>query len=271
MTDWELWEKYRLYCYKIVNKFSFYRDKADLQQESYLAVVEAKEHYNPDKGAFITILTEYLYKRLYEYVYKDIAVHVPRNLMRYVNRYRAEEIPSKERIIEECNITEGEADCIIKALQWKRATSLNSIIKNDDADTELGDLIADKADTEQDAVSRTENEELRAILDEVLKELPENEAEVIRLRYYYNLDAPGIAAQLGVEQSEIAKIERRAMRKLRQWHSRKRLQPFLDSDLYSEGLKSSLSSFKNTWQSSTEKEAFKLFQAELRRRTLAKK
>lgn len=64
----ELWQQVRRLCFRIIRRYDTWTQSnaavsaEDLEQEALLAVVDAVEHFDPDKGKFVTILGFYVQK-----------------------------------------------------------------------------------------------------------------------------------------------------------------------------------------------------------------
>lgn len=46
----QLWQQNRGFIHKIVNQYKTFAEEEDLEQEGYLGLSEAVNHYNPDEG-----------------------------------------------------------------------------------------------------------------------------------------------------------------------------------------------------------------------------
>lgn len=94
------------------------------------------------------------------------------------------------------------------------AGSLDAPVKIDEPDgATLGDFIPD--DGAEAAFDGPEREERSAAIRRALDALDEREREIIRLRYFAVLTGPQAAERLHITATEVGRLERAALRKLR--------------------------------------------------------
>lgn len=186
----------------------------DLYQSGYLAMVAAVESYDPAAGAFST---------WFMYRLKTVFAEV--------TGYRTKK---------------GQLEPLNSAL------SMDSPL-TDDADSALfGDFIPDQkaAATMQDVEERLWQEQLHEAMEAALAALPEQSAEVLRLRYYQRLTYADIGEIYKKSWDRIRQIENKAIRQLRKPNTARHLRPFYNFDFYY-GI--SLGTFRNTGMSVQER------------------
>lgn len=100
------------------------------------------------------------------------------------------------------------------------AVSLDAPL-GEDSDTEMSDLIPDEtADTAlDDVIEREYRRELRAVLDNCLKELPPEQGDTICARFFARLPLDEIGIRHGEDAAWARKQEDRALQRLRQFRS----------------------------------------------------
>ena len=194
----------------------------DLMQCGYLAVVDAYEHHDPEKGAFTTLLPFYLRKHF-------------RNWCASLSGWTRHQYNEATKN----NI---------------RVESLNRIVYSDDAGgdgIELGDLIPDPDDHFAELVDRLYIESLHGKLDKLLNRIKPQEAEAIRLRYYKEKSVEQIAEIMGLTDSRIGQILASGMRNLRQEAVKSDLAEYVDrnTDYYA---RVSVDTFQSTGTSAVE-------------------
>ena len=109
---------------------------------------------------------------------------------------------------------------------------------------------------------RIQEEQLRETLWATVDELPEHQSEVLRMRYLGDQTFKEISEQVGRGYQRTVQIHKEALRQLRRPRYRKKLEPFLDREIYSSGLKGNgVGQFNRTWTSSTERAAIELSEA----------
>ena len=194
----------------------------DLMQCGFLALVDAYEHYNPEKGGFTTLLPFYLRKHF-------------RNWCASLSGWTRHQYNKATKN----NI---------------RVESLNRIVYSDDAGSdgiELGDLIPDPDDHFAELVDRLYIESLHGKLDKLLNRIKPQEAEAIRLRYYKEKSVEQIAEIMGLTDIRIGQILASGMRNLRQEAVKSDLAEYVDrnTDYYA---RVSVDTFQSTGTSAVE-------------------
>ena len=144
------------------------------------------------------------------------------------------------------------------------ATSLNQPLGEGAEDLELEDLIPDPADPYEDPEHRIYLEQLHETMEAALNNLSEAQADVLRKRYHGGYSQKQIGDSLGVTQQHIFNLERKAFRMIRRGKYANQLRAFLyPADYYSEGLRgSSISAFRRTGSSATERAALRVIDKE---------
>lgn len=178
----------------------------DLDQESYLAVKEAAEYHNPEKGAFLTALQYFVQHR------------IQKAILQGRGRYVATEDGRRVRV---------------SAEPLDIAQSLDEPVPWDDAgEVTRADVTPDPAAAQafEDAEQNSYRQELRAVLDKALSLLPDRQRDVIARRFYEGLTLRQAAELDGVTQERIRQMEDKALRALRQ---NQELRRFYGEDLLS--------------------------------------
>ena len=184
----------------------------DLVQAGYFALVEALKTYLPESGTFAAWLVYYLQTAFAE-----------------TAGYRTRQ-----------GRMENSAD------------SLDRPLTNDDNSRPLGDFVSDqKAMATMEGVEESiYYEELRAAIGTALHEIPDQAAEVLRLRYYQGLTLADIGAIRRTTPEHIRQMEKKAIRLLRKPSIACNLRPFYDFDFY---CGTGLDAYRNTGMSIQER------------------
>lgn len=163
----------------------------DLIQSGYLALVAAVASYAPDNGSFSSWLMYYL-----------------KTAFAQASGYRTE----KQRN---------------DPLRF--AVSLEAPLGDEDGNT-VGDLQADPTSAAPfEAVEeRVFREQLRQVLDSVLDQLPPQQAQTIRGRYFDGSTLDELAADMGKSLERIRQLEANGLDRLREPQLRKQLEDFLE-------------------------------------------
>ncbi|HIE50444.1 MAG TPA: SigB/SigF/SigG family RNA polymerase sigma factor [Armatimonadetes bacterium] len=194
----------------------------DLVQQGIVALINAVDRYDPNKGtkfstyAMPTILGEI--KRYFRD--KGWAMKVPRRLQELnlaANRaietlsQRLDRSPTYEEIAREIGAS---VEDTIAALEMGQAYELISL---------EGDLHPEEEGTRTtlDGVGTVdqglENFDQRAMLEAAIASLEPREQLIIRYRYFEDLSQTEVAARLGISQMHVSRLQRRALRKLREF------------------------------------------------------
>ena len=173
----------------------------DFDQEAFFAVQATAIAYTPEKGAFTTLL--------YYYVQSQINKAVFGEHRRNITTEDGRRVAVSANPLNECSSLDIRLD------------------ESDEGSSTKGETIEDPAATQafQTAEDDLYTEELHnALEDAMTKILTDQEAHVLRRRYYDSQTLRAIGEELGVHCERIRQIERKACRKLsglssiQRWH-----------------------------------------------------
>lgn len=145
------------------------------------------------------------------------------------------------------------------------ADSLNAPIGDEEDGATLADIIPDDAAQSADqATADYDRAVLRCDLEAALSKLDQAAEDTIRRRYFDNLTRADIAKATGKTAAAVLGEEQRGMRKLR---TNSQLRRRYEADVISRhAYNGGVGSFNHTWTSSTERAAMKLEEWEARKR-----
>jgi RNA polymerase sigma-B factor len=200
-----------------------YRGRAvaedDLRQIAFLGVVRAVERFDPDNGASFATFANRTIDGDVKRHFRDRtwAVRPPRRFqelhlhLRQADEDLQQELgrpPTVSELAERLGATQDDVLQALEAGGAYRSDSLDAPTGNSDGGRTLGDRLT----TGEDG---TDKAEMRMLLEEALKTLPERERLVVEMRFFEGLTQPEIAAKVGVSQSYLSRVLRRALEDLR--------------------------------------------------------
>src|SRR5690606_28086067 len=192
----------------------------DLIQIALLGTLKAIERFDPDRGIpFSSFASRTINGEIKRY-FRDRtwAVRPPRTAPeRHLDLRRASaamsarlgRAPTVAELATEMGIDEDEVLDAMEAGAAYRATSLDARRPGDDEGTSLAERLAG-AETASRPV------EIRVLVGQLLRRLPDREATILRLRYYDELTQSEIADRLGISQMHVSRLIRRCLIDLRE-------------------------------------------------------
>lgn len=263
----QLWQQNRGFIHKIVNQYKAYAEEEDLEQEGYLGLSAAVDHYNPDEGVtFLHYASFWIKQYMSRYIKSNGTIRLPefmqgrireyhRMVQKWLQNYHRE--PTDREICHFLGISWEMLENLRKAAQMAQIGSLDVPV-GEDGDCSMYDLLPSAMDEEEQAIEKIQHEQLCAVLWPLVDALPGQQPQVIRARYQEKRTLADIAKEKGVTLDAIRQQETKGLRELRKPSKSKLLRPFLPDDdrIYSMGLQGNgVGSFNRTWTSSTERVA----------------
>jgi len=274
----QLWQQNRGFIHKIVNQYKAYAEEEDLEQEGYLGLSAAVEHYNSDEGVtFLHYASFWIKQYMSRYIKSNGTIRLPEFMQGRVREYNKmvrkwqqnyHRKPTDEEICHFLDLSWEMLENLKKAVQMAKIGSLDVPI-GEDEDCSLYELIPGSIDEEEQVESmvleKVQKEELCAVVWPLVDSLTDTQAKTIRARYQDNMTFREIAEDQGVSVEMARQRERQGLRELRKPSKSKLLRPFLPDDdrIYSMGLQGNgVERFNMTWTSSTERAALQDWELE---------
>lgn len=218
-----------------------YMEASDLIQEANIGLMKALDKYDPEKGwKFSTYAVWWIRQcvlRAIDDKARVVRIPVPvLGALRKVDKAISEIQEEGGRVSLEAltektqGLSKKQVRRVLAARKMKNLLSLHSLLfpeKGDDSDELLGRVEDQKAISPEE---QAEQNDLREKVEEVLKELPEKEGEVLKLRFGWDGNGQKTLAEIGlrfgVTRERIRQIEKRALRRLQNPTRRKKLEEF---------------------------------------------
>jgi RNA polymerase primary sigma factor len=247
-----------------------YVEIEDLMQEGFIGLYEAVKRYESDREVkFMSYAPHWIRSAMMCCVERQSStVTAPRHLRGLLNKYRkvintfTSQVgiePTDEELCRYLYISQIQLDNLKQYLfSMSQLESLDGAL-TDEGDTSLGGTIASGQNMEEEILDRMMCQERGCIWDIVKDHTSDYENKVMCMRYKDNLTMQTIGDYLGVTKQAIRQQESNALQKLRRSHVKRILRDKFEI-VESIAFKGSVSSFKYTWTSSTEKAAMKSYE-----------
>jgi len=208
----------------------------DLIQEANASLLRAVERYDPLQGArFSTYATWWIQQGILKCLsFQSRTVRLPVYLAQAVHRVR--EAQSKHE--SEADAAQLAAETGLKEAHVQRALdtdrscmSLQRPVRSDESDAAcLADLLPDPQQSEHKGEEASAERLHDSLLDQ-LAELPEREAEILRLRFGVDQDhawtLEEVKTRLGISRERVRQLQNQALERLRRPGARRQLEVFL--------------------------------------------
>lgn len=263
----ELYLNNKNHIAQIASRYRGYAEFEDLSQEGYFGLLKAAETYDDSLGTkFSTHAYQHIRACIHRYIETNSnTVRIPsgqRSLIMKMNRiiddYRKKNShkPSTDEIAELMGQSKSKVLQLIKDSLLLEIKSMNEPIFTDGESCCLGDNIEDKTDYYGKAIDGIQNDQLKAVLWDIVDNLEPLQSRVIHEKYEHELNNTDTGKMLNISSEKVKSIEARALNELRKPKYSNRLRSYNEERIYSIGVNHvGFRYFSNTWTSSTEKAA----------------
>ena len=202
---------------RIAREYSTPRQREDVEQVAYLALIKAIDRFDPGHGnAFATFAAPTIAGEIKNH-FRDHSwdVHVPRRLQdRALRARRARteltgELGRRPRIDEIAARLNADAESVLEALMAAEARDTKSLDRPGNQGGSDGPTLTDllTRGTEEQGFARVID---RAALRDTLARLSDQERQILGWRYLYDLSQSEIAARMSISQMQVSRLLRRA-------------------------------------------------------------
>lgn len=270
----QLWKQNKGFIAMIARRYSAGAEMEDLEQEGYIALCEAVQHYEPDRGmSFISYAAFWIKRRMRICADNSRTVRLSfnagdevRQYQKIIREYRQEYgcDPSDRELCGFLYVSREKLDQIRKTTQMGNIRSLDEPVQGMNGDISLGDTVASGEDAVEDAIREIDKEQMKRELWLAVDQLPGDLPAAVRLRYENGLTLEKTGQTLGMNRERARQLESKAMRILRQPHRCTRFRGYFEEYLSAAPIHHvGVSRFKETWTSEVEQEALRCAAKEL--------
>lgn len=265
-----LWEQNRGMIGKLARRYSAYADIEDLQQEGYLALYDAIDGFKPDKGVrFLSYATTIIERKMRRYIYDNgssvrIPEHEQAKMYEYKKMVNAFQTylgrkPTRQEIAYNMGLSDKGVRELEKTVRMGQIASLDTPLTDEGGTDTLIDMIPDENNAMSDVIDDMQQEELEAVIWEVVDSLPGKQGAVIRARFQRGQTLKETGTELGVTLERVRTVQNEGLRGLRRGHRARVLREYYEGNVYNAALHGSgVERFNQTWTSSTERVALGL-------------
>lgn len=263
-----LWEQNQGLIQKLSCSFYAYAEKEDLEQEGFIGLYNAVEHYHPTQGVkFITYASYWIQQSMSRYVRNNSMIRIPEHAINRLMQYKRMQRlwmmdfnrwPTDKEIIDYLDLSKEQVEHLKQDVLVSQMASLDVPV-GEDAEITMYELLPGEG-FEDDLIDKMQHEQLKRTIWPLVDELPGQQSQAIRERFQKEKSLEEVGAVLGVNTARAHTVISNGLRELRKPSRSKQLRPFYDDAyIYSGGLKGNgVGSFKTTWTSSTEKVVLKM-------------
>lgn len=249
----------------LVRKYERFNERADLEQEFFLAMYEAARSYEPSKGSFVGLLYQYGNWRFFSLSFGVVKFpgwffSLKRQYDALVSDFQAQHHsrPTVPEICHYLHISEKRLEQLYRLMDFQLLRSLSESVPGAD-DITLEETIADPCDPIQEAQEELERQELKKALWEIVDSLPQDQAQALRERFQQDLTYLQIAEQHHCSIEGARRLCDGAIRALKKPKTLRKIQSYLDFDIYGAGMRGIGTNAFIHYGSATERAAIRLY------------
>ena len=270
----QLWKQNKGFIATIARRYSAWAEMEDLEQEGYIALCEAVQHYNPARSmSFISYAAFWIKRRMRICADNSRMVRLSfnagdevRQYQKIMREYRQEYgcDPSDRELCAFLYVSREKLDQIRKAALMGNIRSLSEPIPGMDDEISLGDTVASGEDMEEDTIREIDKERMKRELWIAVDQLPGDQPAVLRMVYKEGMTRIKAGEVLGYGNGKVGIEERRALKALRLPHRCGKFRAYFEEYLSAAPIHHvGVRRFNETWTSEVEREALRWAEKEL--------
>lgn len=270
----QLWRQNKGFIAMMARRYSAGAEMEDLEQEGYIALCEAVQHYDPARGmSFISYAAFWIKRRMRICADNSRTVRLPfnagdevRQYQKIMREYRQEYgcDPSDWELCGFLYVSREKLDQIRKATQMGNIRSLDEPVQGMDGDISIGDTVASGEDMEEDIIREIDKERMSKELWLAVDQLPGDQPAVLRMVYRDGMTRIKAGDVLGYGNGKVGIEERRALNALRRPHRCKKFRVYFEEYLSAAPVHHvGVQRYLETWESEVEREALRWAEKEL--------
>ena len=270
----QLWKQNKGFIAMIARRYSAGAEMEDLEQEGYIALCEAVQHYDPGRGmSFISYAAFWIKRRMRICADNSRTVRLSfnagdevRQYQKIMREYRQEYgcDPSDWELCGFLYVSREKLDQIRKAAQMGNIRSLDEPVQGLEGDINIGDTVPSGEDMEEDVIRRLDREQMSREIWLAVDQLPGDLPAAVHLRYENGLTLEKTGQAMGVNRERARQLESKAMRSRRQPHRCRTCRGYFEEYLSAAPIHHvGVRRFNETWTSEVEREALRWAEEEL--------
>ena len=270
----QLWKQNKGFIAMIARRYSAGAEMEDLEQDGYIALCEAVQHYDPGRGmSFISYAAFWIKRRMRICADNSRTVRLSfnagdevRQYQKIMREYRQEYgcDPSDRELCAFLYVSREKLDQIRKAAQMGNIRSLDEPVQGLEGDINIGDTVPSGEDMEEDVIRRLDRERMSREIWLAVDQLPGDLPAAVHLRYENGLTLEKTGQALGVNRERARQLESKAFWILRQPHRCKVFRGYFEEYLSAAPVHHvGVQRYLETWESEVEREALRWAEKEL--------
>lgn len=254
----ELWEQTKRLIYTVAKDYAGYAEMEDLNQEGYIGLCDAVQHYNASKGVqFSSYAVFWIKQAMHRYICKcSSSLRLPEYAQNEVQQYRKTKVdyvklygtePTDCEMRGLLGVSSQKYEIIKRNAYISHVHSMSEPIAGDEEEITLEDSIASTQCIEDDVIKKVDTVAISIVLWDAVNDLPGNMSDMVNMRYKDGLTQKEVGVLTGLSYGQAGREEKKALKIL---GKNKMLEQYYNQYLCTHHV--SVSEFNRTWCSEVE-------------------